>query len=384
MRIAQIAPIIERVPPTTYGGIERSVYYITEELVKRGHDVTLFASGDSVTSAKLSAVVPTALKEMKHSDPYGPNALTALHYGFAYSMQNDFDVIHDHMNNISLAAANLSTTPVITNMHGPFTPELRQLYSTLTNPYVVTISKKQYEMGPKNLNHVGTVYHGIPVEEFPFSSTHDGYLLFVGRITMEKGVHLAIAAAKQLGIPLIIAAKLEKTFKPDLDYYEKYVKPELNDKIQWIGPVDIKTRNNLMKKALAFLHPTNWPEPFGLTLIEAMACGAPVIACNQGSIPEIIADQKTGFVVHSLDEMIQGIKKVESINRQECRKHVETNFNTQKMVDSYEKIYQGVLSRKKIMFPQKKIFSFHAVSTNGVSKNNQPSLFIEKKEYYSS
>jgi glycosyltransferase involved in cell wall biosynthesis len=349
MRIAQIAPIIERVPPKKYGGSERVINVLTEGLVKRGHDVTLFASGDSLTSAKLISVIPKSLKETNHIDPYGANAQTALHTGLAYKMQDKFDIIHDHIGVVTLPMANLAKTPVVSTMHGPFTPELKELYSSLTNPYVVTISDAQYKIdqGPTKFNHIGTVYNGLNMDNYPFSETSDGYLLFVGRITHDKGVHTAIKVAQQLNLPLIIAAKLETAFQPDLEYFETKIKPHLSDKIRWIGEVTEKQRNQLMSKALCFLHPIYWPEPFGLTIIESMACGAPVVAFGLGSIPELIVDGKSGFIIQTTSQMIQAVKNIDKINRSKTRQHALANFSGDRMVEGYLDVYNKILAETK-------------------------------------
>ncbi len=338
MKIAQIAPIIERVPPKKYGGTERVVNALTEELVKRGHDVTLFASGDSITSAKLVSVFPHALREMRLKDLYGLNMWTLLNIGKAYEMQEEFDIIHDHNGHITMPTANIAKKPTIVTMHGPFTVENRHIFQQLKNPGIVTISNSQAIV--KNINNIGMVYNGLDMENYPFSDQHENYLLFVGRISMEKGVHFAIEVAINLHMPLIIAAKLEDS---DRAYYYQYVEPYLSERIQWIGEVDEKERNNLMSKAACFLHPVTWREPFGLTLIEAQATGCPVIAFNRGSIPELIVDGKTGFVVSSVEDMIDAVLNIDSIDRKECRRHALENFNAIKMADGYEDIYKRVL-----------------------------------------
>lgn len=348
MKIAIISPIIERVPPKKYGGTERVVNILTEGLIKKGHQVTLFATGDTLTSAKLISVVPKSLKESQVADPYGLNALTALHIGLAYKLQDRFDIIHDHIGPLSLPTANLSKTPVIMTMHGPFTDKLQELFSTLTKPYIATISDGQLIQAPKNLNHAGTVYNGLNMEHYPFSNSHQGYLLFVGRITRDKGVHIAIKLALKLKLPLIIAAKLEEHFQPDIDYYNKFVKPHLSHKIRWIGEVTEDKRNKLMSKALAFLHPISWSEPFGLTLIESMACGTPVIAYNLGSIPEIVQNGISGYVVSNLTEMITAVKNINQIDRQACRRYALKNFSGQRMVDGYLKAYHRILTTERL------------------------------------
>lgn len=343
MKIAQIAPIIESVPPKKYGGTERVVYALTEELVRRGHEVTLFASGDSKTSAALKSVYPRALRLAKLKDIYGSNIWTLANIASAYSMQDEFDIIHDHTGYLSITAANISSTPVVMTMHGPFTPEVRQVFNMFRNPNLVTISKSQSFPAP-TLNYAGMVYNGLSMEDYPFTVEQEGYLLFVGRISMEKGTHFAIQVAQQLNLPLIIAAKLEQV---DRVYFLEYVEPFLNEDIRWIGEVNESERNQLMSKALCFLHPVTWREPFGLTLIEAMACGCPVVAFDKGSIPEIIENGITGFVVQDIEAMIDAVENIYTIDRHKCRQHALNNFNAKLMADGYEKIYQKILSDKK-------------------------------------
>jgi glycosyltransferase involved in cell wall biosynthesis len=337
MKIAQIAPIVERVPPRTYGGTERVVHSLTEELVKRGHEVTLFASGDSISSAKIQSVYPRSLREAKLPDIYGSNPWTLLNFGLAYDMQDQFDVIHDHTMPLSLPAANVASTPVIGTMHGAFNATNRKLFQTLRHPNIVSISQAQIFSAP-NINHLGTVYNGLPMEHYPFSNEHEGYLLYVGRIAMEKGVHHAIEVADQLDMPLIIAAKLDPT---DQQYFKGYIEPRLSNRIKWIGEVDEEERNKLMSKAKCFLHPVTWREPFGLTLIEAMATGCPVVAFNKGSIPEIIKTGVTGFV--DSESMIDAVEGIDVIDRAACRDHVLTNFSAVKMADNYEELYKKLV-----------------------------------------
>jgi glycosyltransferase involved in cell wall biosynthesis len=340
MKIAQIAPIIERIPPSKYGGTERVVYTLTEELVKRGHDVTLFATGDSKTSAKLVSVYPKGLREAKIKDLYGLNTWTLLNIGNAYKKQEEFDIIHDHHNEISLPVANLATTPVVMTIHGAFNINSRKLFEGLDKPNFVSISKSQAQSAP-NLSYVGNVYNGLYMNDYPFSNTSDGYLLFVGRLSPEKGVHIAIELAEYLNLPLIIAAKLDLV---DLAYFNEYIGPRLSDEIRWIGEVNEEERNKLMSKALAFLHPVIWKEPFGLTLIEAMACGCPVVAFNKGSIPEVIVNGKTGFVVDDIEQMVSAVSNIREIKREDCRKHALENFSGEKMTDGYEEIYRKILN----------------------------------------
>ena len=206
----------------------------------------------------------------------------------------------------------------------------------------MTISDFQKKIAP-DANHIATIYNGLEMEDYPFSDTDDGYLLFVGRISKEKGLHHAINVAEALDLKLIIAAKADKA---DEEYFEK-IKPRFKGKIEWIGEVDGKRRNELFSRALCSLHPVEWPEPFGLTLIEAMACGCPVVAFDRGSIPEIIQDRITGFVVGDENEMAVAVRNIRSISRVECREYALKNFNSKRMVDQYESIYQKILNQKK-------------------------------------
>lgn len=343
MRIAQVAPLVESIPPKKYGGTERVVSVLTEELVKRGHDVTLFATGDSTTSARLHAAYPRA-QRLDFPAPSIQRSIWGLRsVGVAYTMQDDFDIIHDHTQWLGASVANISKTPVIMTLHGAITDETKALFESLRNPYLVSISNAQREPAPE-LNYIGTVYNGMPTKEYPYSSGNDGYLLYVGRICEEKSPHLAIKVAQVLNLPLIMAAKVEEGRSKE--YFLKHVKPYLSKKIQWIGEVDEKERNRLFSRALCSLHPVMWPEPFGLTLIEAMSCGSPVIAFNKGSIPEVIQDGRTGFVVQSVEEMIAAVKKIHTINRLYCRLYAQKNFSAEKMTDGYESVYKRILRER--------------------------------------
>lgn len=353
MRIAQIAPIIETVPPRKYGGTERVVYHLTEELVKRGHEVTLFASGNSTTSAKLVSVVTKSLREMKKtSRGDGADALALLNIGLAYQMQDQFDIIHDHTHVIGLATANIATTPTVMTLHDPVFPNYKPIIETLTHPYFVTISKAQAEPAPK-MNVIGNVYHGMKMDHYPYAKKSGKFLLFVATFRKEKGAHTAIQVAKRLNMPLIIAGKLDKSWQ--LEYFNKSIKPHLSNQIRFIGEVTEEKRNSLMRRAYCLLHPITWREPFGLTLIEAMACGCPVVAYNRGSSAEIIKNGSTGFVVKNFKEMLKAVKKVDDIDRYATRLYALKNFNAQRMTQDYEKIYEKVIieSKKERSIPRK-------------------------------
>jgi glycosyltransferase involved in cell wall biosynthesis len=343
MRIAQIAPIVERLPPKKYGGTERVIYHLTEELVKKGHEVTLFATGDTQTSARLVSVIPRSLREMPNEkDIYGFNVHSLLNMGLAYSMQDQFDVIHDHNAHMGLPTANIAQTPVVMTWHGPYDSDMTRYFSLLRKPHLVSISNSQARLAP-TLDFMGTVYNGLPMEHYPFGAKSKGYLLFVGRIDPEKGVHHVMDAAIKLNKKLIIAAKLDDSVSHLKRYYEEEVEPRLKEHpklLNWIGEVDETERNELMAGALCLLHAVTWPEPFGLTLIEAMACGAPVVAFALGSIPELVQDGVTGYVVQDVDEMVQAVRKLGRIDRAACRAHALKNFSARRMADGYEEVYR--------------------------------------------
>ena len=338
LRIAQLANIAERVPPQKYGGTERVVYALTEELVKRGHKVTLFASGDSIISAKLISIYPKSLRNSRVLDnTYSANILTLLNIGYAYQRQDQFEIIHDHNGYLSLPVANLAKTPVVMSVHGYFGVNERRIFENLKKPYLVSVSKAQAASAP-NLKFMGNVYHGLEMKHFPFSKKPGKYLLFTGRISMEKGVHFAIEVALYLDIPLIIAPH-------DVSYFKQFVEPKLSDQIKWVGEVNETERNKLMSEAMCSLHPVTWPEPFGLTLIESMACGTPVVAFNLGSIPEVIENGKSGYIVEDVSSMIEAVANILKIDREYCRKYVLNRFSVKNMADGYEKIYNKILSQ---------------------------------------
>lgn len=335
MRIAQLAPLVERVPPKKYGGTERVVHALTEELVRRGHEVTLFATRDSQTTARLIAPYAHALRESRLSRGAG-QTWTLLHIGLAYEMRREFDIIHDHLVPHSMPTANLCEVPVVATMHGAFTTESKEMLKRLRSPNIVAISHAQARVA-EGINLAGVVYNGLPLEMMQFGETPGDYLLYVGRLSMEKGVHHAIEVALELDLPLILAAKLDDA---DRDYFDDFIEPRLSDSVRWIGEVDEQERNRLMCGARCMLHPVLWREPFGLTLIESMACGCPVVAFGRGSIPEIIREGVSGFVVEDTDEMVVAVMRLGEIDRAGCRAYALENFSTGRMADGYEKIYR--------------------------------------------
>jgi glycosyltransferase involved in cell wall biosynthesis len=340
MRIAQIAPLCERVPPPAYGGIELIVSLLTEELVARGHDVTLFASGDSVTTAKLESVYPRALRldpDIREYDVYD-----ILNLGKVYSRAAEFDVIHSHIGYPTLTHAKLCKTPTIHTLHGIFTRDNTQLYSYAKEQPYVSISNSQQEPS-LGLNYVATVYNSIRVSDHQFFAQPDSppYLAFLGRISHEKGPQHAIEIAQRVGIPLKIAGKVDPV---DQEFFDNQIAPQIDGEfIQFLGEANHYQKNNLMGKAVATLFPITWREPFGLVMIESMAAGTPVIGINMGSVPEIIINDISGFVCQNIEECVTAVAKIRSISRQGCRDYVARKFGVQVMTDGYEAVYHQVL-----------------------------------------
>lgn len=360
LKIAQIVPPWLSVPPKKYGGTELIASHLTEELIKRGHKVTLFASGDSVTKAGLISTCPKSLYEQ--GIPWTDAFYPLLHASVAFEKAENFDIIHNHFHYFGLAFSSLVKTPVVTTYHGDFAtaeknPAKRQILERTKKNYFVSISDSQRKFTKVNLNFVATVYNGIDLSKFEFGAKSQNYLVWLGRITEKKGLVEAIRAAKKAKIVLKIAAKVDKNHLPDVEFYEKKVKPLIDGKqIQYLGEVNSIRRNSLLKNSLALLNPIKWNEPFGLVMPEAMACGTPVIAFRNGSVPEIIKDGKTGFVVSQFDEkgklnikgLVESIKKINQIDRRECRRQAEENFTVKKMVDGYEEVYYKILKKKGI------------------------------------
>ncbi len=352
MRIGMIAPPIENVPPKMYGGTERVVSTLTEELVRRGHDVTLFASGQSKTSAKLVSVFPKALRDA-YPDPKNIMQrvkITLMHLGNAYALQDQFDIIHDHTGFFGLSFAQGSKTPVVSTMHGLMTPDITTVAEQFSKPYLVSISHSQRQSAT-HLNFIANIYNGLRMGSYPFSRVDKGYLLAVGRFSPEKGIHNAITIARKTNLPLLIAAKLEDSNR---EYFQTQIKPFLNEKIQWIGEVTEKQRNALMSHALCFLHPLEWEEPFGLTIIEAMSCGTPVIAFDKGSMKEIIRHGKTGFIAKNVTDAISLIKRIRTIDREYCRRYSLTHFSGDIMATEYETVYEEILLQNALQGTKQK------------------------------
>ncbi|MGE5655365.1 MAG: glycosyltransferase family 4 protein [Actinomycetota bacterium] len=343
MRIAQLAPLWERVPPPAYGGIELVVGLLCDELVRRGHEVTLFASGDSITLAKLESVHPQALRLDNTVKEYGIYEMLQL--SRVYERAGDFDIIHSHMGCSALPYANLVKTPTVHTLHGIFTPDNEKLYSYARRQPYVSISDAQRE--PRlNLNCVATVYNGIDPSTYEFHEKpqEPPYLAFLGRLSPEKGPHLAIEIAKRSGWHLKIAGKVDPV---DRDFFEAQIKPHIDGKqIEYLGEANHAQKSVLMGNAVATLFPITWREPFGLVMVESMVAGTPVIAMKLGSTPEIIVDGKTGFLCESVEECVAAIDKAAQLNRHACRDYVVNKFSAQRMTDGYEAVYRQILEER--------------------------------------
>jgi glycosyltransferase involved in cell wall biosynthesis len=340
MRIAQVAPLYESVPPKLYGGTERIVHYLTEELVRRGHEVTLYASGDSQTRARLRALCPEALRlNPPTQDPF---AYHVLELGTVLAEADDYDVIHAHVDFRALPFSRFTRTPIISTNHNRLdSPEAIALSQAYPDSYLTSLSDS-HRLPLPWANFVATVHNSVPVEHFTFSSQSGDYLAFLGRMSPEKGPAEAIAVAKRAGIPLKIAAKINDF---ERDYFENVLRPEMDHPhIEFLGELNQQEKIDLLSDAAALLFPVNWPEPFGLAMIESMACGTPVLAYPRGAVPEVLAEGITGYICHNQDEMVARVADIGALDRLACREHVETRFSIRRMVDGYELAYRRVIA----------------------------------------
>jgi glycosyltransferase involved in cell wall biosynthesis len=341
MRIAQVAPLIESVPPKHYGGTERIVSYLTEELVRAGHDVTLFGSGDSVTSARL--IAPTRRSLRKNERCKDPMAREVILIDHVVEHAREFDVIHFHTGYLHFAVSRHLPVPHVTTLHGRLDMlDLVRVFDRFRDVPVISISDSQREPVPW-ANWQATIYHGLPNDLFRFYPDRGDYLAFLGRISPEKGADRAIEIAKRVDMPLKIAAKVDRA---DRRYFKRVVEPLLNDPhVEWIGEISDQHKNEFLGNAYALLFPIDWPEPFGLVMIEAMACGTPVIAYESGSVSEVMEDGITGFVVRERGEAAEAIGRVTNLSRARCREVFETRFTATRMADDYMEVYEQMVHR---------------------------------------
>jgi glycosyltransferase involved in cell wall biosynthesis len=339
MRIAQVAPLYESVPPKYYGGTERIVSYLTEELVRQGQEVTLFASGDSETSARLVPACRRSLRLDKHCEDQLVHHILMLERVFRRA--SEFDVIHFHVDYLHFPLSRRQVVTQLTTLHGRLDlPDLVPLYREFPDMPLVSISDAQREPLPR-AGWEATVYHGLPEHLYRFRSQPGSYLAFLGRISPEKRVDRAIEIARQVGLPLKIAAKVDRV---DQEYFKWLVQPLLRDSlVEFVGEIGEGEKDEFLGDAYALLFPIDWPEPFGLVMIEAMACGTPVIAYRQGSVPEVIEEGRTGFVVEELDEAVEAVRRVPELSRQRCREVFEQRFTATRMARDYLEVYQRLI-----------------------------------------
>ncbi len=343
MKIAQVAPLYESVPPRCYGGTERVVSYLTEELVRMGHEVTLFASGDSVTKAELVEACPEALRlNGKCVDPLAHHVLMLER---VVSSARRFDIIHFHIDYLHFPLTRRLDVPSVTTLHGRLdVADYKPLFSEFRDIPLVSISYSQRTPLPF-ANWQATVYHGLPRDLYSQGDGSGGYLAFIGRLSPEKRPDRAIKIALRSGMPLKIAAKVDRV---DTEYFREMVKPLLKESgVEYIGEIGEKEKQKFLAEAYALLFPIDWPEPFGLVMIEAMACGTPVVAWRNGSVPEVIDHGLTGYVVDSIDEAVDAVEKVEGLDRKKIRKTFEERFSSERMARQYVEVYEKLVHREK-------------------------------------
>ena len=338
MRLAMLAPVAWRTPPRHYGPWEQVVSLLTEGLVERGVDVTLFATADSITTARLHAVVPRGWEEDKS---LSPKVEECLHISEVFEHASSFDLIHNHFDFLPLTYSGLVSTPVVTTVHGFSSEQIVPVYRKY-NGRVFYVSISNADRHP-DLDYIATVYHGIDLRQFTFRpepDRTDPYLLFFGRIHHDKGAREAIEIARRCGIRLVMAGIIQ-----DEEYFAREVEPHIDGRtVMYIGSVGPERRDPLLGGALALIHPINFAEPFGLSVVEAMACGTPVIAFRRGSMPEVIKDGVTGFLVDGVEEAVAAVARIGEISRADCRAHVEEHFTVERMVEGYLEVYKRVLA----------------------------------------
>jgi glycosyltransferase involved in cell wall biosynthesis len=343
MRIAQVAPLYESVPPKYYGGTERVVSYLTEELVRQGHEVTLFASGDSETKARLVAACQRSLRLDKHCIDHLAHHIVMLERVFQEAPE--FDIVHFHVDYLHFSMSRRQQITHVTTLHGRLDiPDLFPLYQEFRDMPVISISDVQREPLPW-ANWQATVYHGLPADLYRFRAQPGSYLAFLGRISPEKRVDRAIEIAKRVQIPLKIAAKVDRV---DRKYFKSVIEPLLRDSlVEVVGEIGDREKDEFLGNAYALLVPIDWPEPFGLVMIEAMACGTPVIAYRGGAVPEIMEEGHTGFIVEELEDAVEAARRIPKLSRTRCREVFEQRFTASRMANDYVRAYERLINSKR-------------------------------------
>lgn len=345
MHIGMLAPIWETIPPKGYGGIERVVDILTRHLLARGHRVTLFTTGDSRSEAECVWLEPQALRALGF-DTWSCHMAETLHVAQAMQQRHRFDLLHNHMGPLGVAIGEACGATMVTTLHGPLLGDPLRYYASYPRHPYVSISEAQREGAPW-LNFAANIYNGIEVDRFSLGPK-SGYLLFLGRISPEKGTHLAIEAALAANVPLVIAAKVDPYDRP---YFEERVRPHLDeDRVRFVGEIDGQEKADLLSGAIALLHLVQWPEPFGLAMVEAMASGTPVIAMPEGSIPEVVEPGVTGLIVSSLEEAVSAIGLVAMLDPAACRRRAVERFGAAQMAEAYERLYQELLAGRSAQF----------------------------------
>lgn len=350
MRIAQVAPLYESVPPRGYGGTERVISFLTEELVRLGHEVTLFASGDSTTSAELFSICPRALWGDHTVTDTLPDHMRQL--DLVARQADQFEIVHFHGDPFHFPLTRCIPSCTITTLHGRLsTREYVPLFRQFCDAPLVSISNDQRTPVP-GANWRGTVYHGLPEDDFELTESAGSYLLFLGRMMPEKRPDLAIEIALRSGSPLKMAARIQFG---EWEYFRKEIEPSINrcrSAVEFLGEVAGRQREELIAGAKALLFPIDWAEPFGLVMIEAMACGTPVIAFRRGSVPEVLEDGVTGFIVDSVDQAVDAVGQLHQINRRQCRKVFEDRFTARRMTADYLAIYERLIKERRSARPK--------------------------------
>lgn len=339
MRIAQIAPLAESVPPKLYGGTERVVSWLTEELVRQGHEVTLFASGDSETSATLVPGCEQGLRLLGIRDHTASNIVMLDH---VHKRADEFDIIHCHIDILQYPMFQAMSHKLVTTLHGRLDlPDFHPVFRAFPHMPLVSISDNQRGPMPAGVNWLATIHHGLPPSVCPFNARGGDYLAFLGRISPEKRPDRAIEIAKRAGIPLKIAAKVDKA---DQDYWDEVIEPMIHDPlIEFIGEIDERQKIDFLGNALGLLFPIDWCEPFGLVMIEAMSAGTPVVAWRNGSVPEVIADGVSGRIVESMDEAVAAVQDIRAFDRHAVRAHFEAHFTAERMARKYIAAFETMM-----------------------------------------